>query len=725
MAERLSRSRSRRRSLALCAPLLLGWATAATAAPDPAEEAAQLIQRLRSGSPGERIRTLERLTELGEAARRPLERALGDLDPDVRLHVLHLLYAPEGELERQLRQIVDGRPHQPGASYPLALRAYRELVGEASPILRDQLLRVARRAAPRGQERLTIVALELWRACLLSEGKPRVRDGQLLGELFSFELGAAGDSLLDALGALPPKQRLAALRTPLSRLEGLPLARAARALGEVAAVDQAAEGRALLRPLLGARDARVRLAALRSWGLLAHQVADDSLPIVRLTLDPHPEVAREALRQAGDWRLVVAREAAERLANDDQRPRRVRAEAVRTLGLLGEPVSGKLLLALCVGKDRELSLLASWALGALRAPEAARLLTDQIRQGEAAEPLLFNGLARLGGDAGRNALRIFQRLPEQIPGDEDQRSLVEERVQRALAAGARLDHPKAAADLCAFLEQLPRRRGYPSERSYEVACEALAERGDSEAARLLLEHLEQPSTFFYLEELLEGVGRLGLPGGEGRHERELERLAEISRHGQARGLGTNRARQLAARALTRAAPAMARGVLAPQVTSMRGANEVQHAMARCLGLLGAPEFVLERALPVSQRRLRDARGAERVTALNEVGIDQLYAGQFSDALISFQRIRWVKPNEWYAAFNAACALAHLGRKDDALRLLRRAIRFGSKDITHLRFDHDLASLRDDPRFARLVAQVRLARETNLAIPVWPLPRQPQ
>lgn len=643
----------------------------------------------------------------------------------MRLHVLHLLYAPEGELERRLRRIVDGRPHQPGASYPLALRSYQDLLGEASPVLRDQLLRVARRAAPRGQERLTIVALELWRACLLSDPSPRVRDGQLLGELFNFELGAAADSLLDALAALPPKQRLAALRTPLSRLEGLPLARAAQALGEVAAVEQAAEGRALLTPLLRARDPRVRLGALRSWGLLAHQAADDSLPIVRLTLDQDAAVAREALRQAGDWRLRVAREAAERVANDARRPRSLREEAVRTLGLLGEPVSGKLLLTLSQGQDRELALLASWALGALRSPEAARLLSQQIRQGGAAEPLLFNGLARLGGDAGRDALRAFQRLPEQVPGDEDQRSLVEERVQRALAAGARLDHPQAAADLCAFLEQLPRRRGYPSERSYEVACEALAERGDSEAAALLLGHLETPSTHFYLDELLEGVARLGLPSGEVGQERALERLAELSRHGQARGLGTNRARQLAARALTRAAPAMARGVLAPQVTSMRGGNEVQHTMARCLGLLGRREFVLERALPVSRRRLRDARGPERVTALNEVGIDQLYAGQFAEALVDFQRIRWVKPNEWYAAFNSACALAHLGRKDDALRLLRRAIRFGSKDITHLRFDHDLASLRDDPRFARLVAQVRLARETNFAIPVWALPAEPQ
>jgi adenylate cyclase len=57
---------------------------------------------------------------------------------------------------------------------------------------------------------------------------------------------------------------------------------------------------------------------------------------------------------------------------------------------------------------------------------------------------------------------------------------------------------------------------------------------------------------------------------------------------------------------------------------------------------------------------------------------------------------------WY---NAACSYALAGDKEKAIDLLTRA--FGTGRITnrdHVRADADLASLKDDPRFAALVTR---------------------
>ncbi len=59
-----------------------------------------------------------------------------------------------------------------------------------------------------------------------------------------------------------------------------------------------------------------------------------------------------------------------------------------------------------------------------------------------------------------------------------------------------------------------------------------------------------------------------------------------------------------------------------------------------------------------------------------------------------------------AAYNAACLLARLGRKAEAVAMLRRAVDEGFADAGQLARDSDLVSLRHDPAFRELLDRLR-------------------
>ncbi len=56
-------------------------------------------------------------------------------------------------------------------------------------------------------------------------------------------------------------------------------------------------------------------------------------------------------------------------------------------------------------------------------------------------------------------------------------------------------------------------------------------------------------------------------------------------------------------------------------------------------------------------------------------------------------------------YNAACGYALIGRKEDALRLLERAVAAGFRDRRLLENDTDLANIRDTERFRQILAKV--------------------
>lgn len=72
-----------------------------------------------------------------------------------------------------------------------------------------------------------------------------------------------------------------------------------------------------------------------------------------------------------------------------------------------------------------------------------------------------------------------------------------------------------------------------------------------------------------------------------------------------------------------------------------------------------------------------------------------------------------RPDGYY---NLACAQARLGKTEDALANLKKAIECGYGEAAHMQADEDLESLHKDPRFAALVKQAEENADSGTAFP---------
>jgi len=85
---------------------------------------------------------------------------------------------------------------------------------------------------------------------------------------------------------------------------------------------------------------------------------------------------------------------------------------------------------------------------------------------------------------------------------------------------------------------------------------------------------------------------------------------------------------------------------------------------------------------------------------------------YEKAAEACRRLVHLAPHEAAPHYNLACALARLGKTQEALAALEMAALKGFDDPGHMRQDDDLASLRGEPRFARCVQRAEEVARAN-------------
>jgi tetratricopeptide (TPR) repeat protein len=95
---------------------------------------------------------------------------------------------------------------------------------------------------------------------------------------------------------------------------------------------------------------------------------------------------------------------------------------------------------------------------------------------------------------------------------------------------------------------------------------------------------------------------------------------------------------------------------------------------------------------------------EYVDVLRVTGNLLTLKGRYSDGLQIDRRLVRLRPGDPLAHYNLACSYALLKKRDLSLKTLRRAVELGYRDFRYMRQDHDLDSVRQDPRFRQLLRE---------------------
>jgi len=94
-----------------------------------------------------------------------------------------------------------------------------------------------------------------------------------------------------------------------------------------------------------------------------------------------------------------------------------------------------------------------------------------------------------------------------------------------------------------------------------------------------------------------------------------------------------------------------------------------------------------------------------VEALHWLACVHAQCGRYLESLATDLEVVAREPDRADFRYDLACSYALLGRNDEALRELTKAVDLGFDDADHLREDTDLDGLRLDPRFAELLARL--------------------
>jgi eukaryotic-like serine/threonine-protein kinase len=142
--------------------------------------------------------------------------------------------------------------------------------------------------------------------------------------------------------------------------------------------------------------------------------------------------------------------------------------------------------------------------------------------------------------------------------------------------------------------------------------------------------------------------------------------------------------------------------------------KTMHNLAATLGREGrrGEAETLQRETLESRRRVLGPDNPDTLSTMGELAITLSHEKKFVEAAkllselmdaLSHPQGREFAASGWYYS---ACGAAIAGRRDEAFDDLRQAIDQGYVDASYMRRDDDLKSIRDDPRFAELVAEAQ-------------------
>lgn len=140
-------------------------------------------------------------------------------------------------------------------------------------------------------------------------------------------------------------------------------------------------------------------------------------------------------------------------------------------------------------------------------------------------------------------------------------------------------------------------------------------------------------------------------------------------------------------------------LLEPRVAELRGDEEKLELLVEALVAQGAAEKVVA----LCEQLCEGATSTPRV--VHEASAKLFHAGFFEASVAICARL-FERFGDRVAAVNAACCHARLGRLDEGLAWIQRAVDSGYSDVEHLETDEDLAALRACPEFAEFVRRAR-------------------